>query len=954
MVPDHELIRPIGRGSYGEVWLARSVLGEYRAVKIMRRDAFDRDRPLERELEGIQKFEPISRTHEHQVHILHVGRFHDGFYYVMELADDASQPSSLETAAAGARSAKRAETAMVDYIPKTLRGEVRRRGRLPVTECLELALKLTEALGHLHGHGLVHRDIKPSNIIFVRGRPKLADIGLVASSDASMSCVGTEGFLPPEGPGKPQADLYALGKVLYEISTGRDRHDFPELPTMLRESPERRELEELNEVILKACDPNARTRYATARAMNADLALLESGKSLRGARRRQRHWAFARRVAAGAALAAGLLALVDSRRAPSRDGSRHLPIPLAVDGAEFWRGPFMPRQFDFSPDGERIVFAGKNLISIWEQKTRMTRRLELRGMKDWKIAGAYGALAMPRWAPNSRQFVFQAVKTLNGSWQTPELAYGLLLVNSESGEISQIGPDLQESERAADICWRPDGEALTYVFSAKRLMTLSLGGQQTVWKDSELAGAQHLLFGGYSPDGAWLAISALDRRGSESDRSDIWVLPHLGGPGKRITDRLGVDACPTWGPDPGTVFFVSAGGHRQSETWGLWKVGLDSATMLPRGNPAEVLVRTGSRFLHPRFVAGGQTLLYAVQEPKTDIWVSRSDALENGTIAARGQDPVLSPDGETIFFVGERADQQGVFAINRDGAIGSLRKVTGMKPLARGDTLSGLNLSRDGELLALFGYDGKQHGVFVTPASGGEPRLVEAAPLEQGSVPVWSPDGRWLAYTVDRQLVLVSRDGRVREQLASAYRWLGFSLRWSPDGKYLAGFANTTAHETYEKSGIYVVSLSEKSVKRLNSASEDKEKEGLEWHPSSAYLTYMFYGPERSGAQIRRAYLDGRPTDLMIDQPDHWDYVGLWAPDGRRFFFNAAPKANEKPIHLYDAETGQIKHGLWGGSLNALPRWSSNGRAAVWAIEETLRYFEKIERFNHLADDVQK
>src|SRR5687767_7059834 len=88
-IPDHELIRPIGRGSYGEVWLARTVLGEYRAVKIIRRDAFDRDRPLERELEGIKKFEPISRSHENQVHILHVGQFADGFYYVMELADDA-------------------------------------------------------------------------------------------------------------------------------------------------------------------------------------------------------------------------------------------------------------------------------------------------------------------------------------------------------------------------------------------------------------------------------------------------------------------------------------------------------------------------------------------------------------------------------------------------------------------------------------------------------------------------------------------------------------------------------------------------------------------------------------------------------------------------------------------------------------------------------------------------
>src|ERR1041385_5190738 len=164
-IPDHELLSSIGRGSYGEVWLARNVMGTYRAVKIVYRAAFEHARPFEREFNGIQKFEPISRSHDGFVDVLQIGRSSEYFYYVMELADDvvASQQTDPAT-----------------YEPKTLRSQVQAHKPLPFEQCVELGLSLTAALGHLHQHGLIHRDIKPSNIIFVNGIAKLADIGLVA------------------------------------------------------------------------------------------------------------------------------------------------------------------------------------------------------------------------------------------------------------------------------------------------------------------------------------------------------------------------------------------------------------------------------------------------------------------------------------------------------------------------------------------------------------------------------------------------------------------------------------------------------------------------------------------------------------------------------------------------------------------------------------------------------
>ena len=275
-IPDHVLIRPIGAGSYGEVWLAKSALGTLRAVKIVHRRSFSSERPFEREFEGIQKYEPVSRTHESQVNILQVGRQDDYFYYVMEAADP------LDTG----------DGADVDpehYEPCTLKALTKITPRLPYDDCLEIGLGLTRALEHLHQSGLVHRDIKPANIIFVNGKPKLADIGLVTDADGTRTLVGTDGFLPPEGAGTAQADLYALGKVLYEISTGLDRQEYPAMSAGFDLFPERLQLLELQEIIEKACAPHPSGRYQSSAEMGHELNLLSGGQSIRR-RHRWQHW----------------------------------------------------------------------------------------------------------------------------------------------------------------------------------------------------------------------------------------------------------------------------------------------------------------------------------------------------------------------------------------------------------------------------------------------------------------------------------------------------------------------------------------------------------------------------------------------------------------------------------------------------------------------------------------
>jgi CHASE2 domain-containing sensor protein len=265
--PEYELFTPpIGQGGFGTVWIARNAIGQWQALKAVYQAKFgDNPKPYESEFHGLQRYKPVSERHPGLLRIDLVSRMKSEgyFYYVMELGD-AQTPGW--------------EANPSSYKPRDL-ARLRKQAegkRLPVTECLRIVAVLAEALEFLHREGLTHRDIKPSNVIFVNGRPKLADVGLVADirpADEVHTLVGTPGYMPPppERPGTPQADIYALGMVLYVIGTGRDPGLFPDLATTLMERSGHAEFLRLNAIVLKACQPDLARRYPTAAAMLADL-----------------------------------------------------------------------------------------------------------------------------------------------------------------------------------------------------------------------------------------------------------------------------------------------------------------------------------------------------------------------------------------------------------------------------------------------------------------------------------------------------------------------------------------------------------------------------------------------------------------------------------------------------------------------------------------------------------
>jgi serine/threonine protein kinase len=309
----------------------------------------------------------------------------------MELADDASVSALVRARPEQATASQAANpdhvlTNAATYVPRTLQSDLKSRGKLPLDECAKIGLSLATAVQHLHEHGLIHRDIKLSNVIFVHGVPKLADIGLVAQKDSTMSFVGTRGYFPPEGPGTAQADIYSLGKVLYEISTGKDRNEFPDLPSNLEDLTEESRLLEFNEILLKACHGDPRQRYSSVRELFDDLSLLQEGKSVKQKRGRERLAANARKVLVGLAL---VLAV----------GTGGYPWPTSPHASEVRRPASSvltsPSSGNLFPLAKIRPFSGwrsdrecgcrgeTNSLFIWDEKTSINRPLTLRGIEGW-------------------------------------------------------------------------------------------------------------------------------------------------------------------------------------------------------------------------------------------------------------------------------------------------------------------------------------------------------------------------------------------------------------------------------------------------------------------------------------------------------------------------------------------------------------------------------------------
>lgn len=216
---DLTLLQLCGSGAFGEVWLCRDISRKKLAVKIISKGRLGEF--WRRELQGVINYRTITEQTSGLLQIYHVGEDEDFFYYTMEAADSLSQEN---------------------YVPDTLSARLAANGPLP-PETLQSVLKeIFNGIKVIHQAGFAHRDIKPDNIIFVHGKPRIGDIGLISALSATMSqLAGTLEFLPPElrssdspdqvdRKSRQGSDLYAFGKVVYCAVTGEEPQKWPAIP----------------------------------------------------------------------------------------------------------------------------------------------------------------------------------------------------------------------------------------------------------------------------------------------------------------------------------------------------------------------------------------------------------------------------------------------------------------------------------------------------------------------------------------------------------------------------------------------------------------------------------------------------------------------------------------------------------------------------------------------------
>ncbi len=774
----YEILSPLGAGGMGEVYKARDTkLGRDVAIKILP-EAFDTDP------DRVARFEREAQllaalNHPNIAAIYGLEESAATKFLVLELVEGESLAARLKD------------------IPS--HGSSR---AIPVGEALAIARQLVDALEAAHDKGIIHRDLKPANVMLTpEGQVKVLDFGLAKleaggaggqAGDAAHSptlthmatqagmILGTAAYMSPEqAKGRvadKRSDVWAFGCVLYEMLAGKRAFDGEDATEMIaavvRAEPDWNALPAslpttVRSVVRRCLEKDRKTRIPDLSVVRF---LLDERPSetpsapagVSGARRARRQalpW-----IITAVALAAAAAALWVGTR-PSSD--RPTPIRVSAEtgtdvALEFALGPAVV----LSPDGKTLIIVGRKPGQPTQLFMRSLDRLNatlIAGTDDarspffspdgeWVAFFAAGQLKKISLAGGAAITLCDAPNARGGAWSeddfiaflpAPGSRVPLQRVSAAGGKPEQfiaIG-DGEVSQRFPQFL--PGGQAVLYTTSRTAasydegsivVHQLASGEKKTV--------VQGGYFGRYLPSGhvvymrggTFFAVP-FDVSRLETTGPPVPVLERVRGSEQMGFGHLAVS-------NTGTIAYLG-GASDGTVAPILWLDGSDKTS--PMGS-------TASDWSNIHFSPDGRRLVLDMNDGvKNDVFTYdwERDVLTRLTLDPSDSSvPVWSHDGQRIAFRSNRNGSPNLYWQRADGSGDVQRLTEGSEQHAAG------SWHPSGKFLAyteILGGVGPR--LMILPMDGdeksgwkpGKPYVfLEGAPAV--SEPVFSPDGKWIAY----------------------------------------------------------------------------------------------------------------------------------------------------------------------------------------------------------------
>jgi len=776
----YEITAKLGEGGMGEVWRARDTkLERDVAIKVLPA-AFVEDHERLARFEREAKL--LAQLNHPNIAAIHGLEESDGVRaLVMELVEGPTLAERLES------------------------------GFLPVSESLSLARQIAEALEEAHEKGIVHRDLKPQNIkASNEGKVKVLDFGLAKAMDPTGAAsgapsasklaasptltlgatvqgviLGTAAYMAPEqaagNVADRRSDIWSFGVVLFEMLTGRRLFEGETishvLAGVLKEEPDFLRLPDevpprIRRLLARCLRKKPRQRLQSigdARIVLDEVlagAVDEAPASVAGVSDSASRpvWPWALGVVAAAAVGAVVAILAVGRSVAPPAAPRTISEISLPEGQVV--SPF-GAEVALSRDGERLAFVlfdqEKQIRQIWVRQLSTGDQRPLPGTENARF---------PFWSPDGRSLGFrnsakglllrvdlqggrpvplaEAPATCGASWGRDRIVFctqwrePLSEVALTGGEVRPLMA-LDGRDRVWGPVFLPDGRR--YLFSrrtADRALGLVVGSLDGDATRALLATDSHGEVVGeflYYMRDATLLARPFDADAAELAKGEPVIVAE-GVEREEFTVAPGVVVLGRRSAVAGTRIAVYDRGGSQVDA-------IDSDTFLD-----DLVLSRDGRFAAVMKVGGvGETGSRSV-----DVWTIDlgRKVFNRATYGEADDDPVFSPDGQTLAF----AHEGNLYLRPANGSGEPERLVE-----SDGDIVT-QDWAADGWIV-YSDVDDAGEDLYAVREGGGEPRRLTSTPYRETLAKV-SPDGRWLAYTSDES-------GEVQVYLTT---WPDLSGKW--------------------------------------------------------------------------------------------------------------------------------------------------------------------------------